>query len=117
MHKVAVYGTLREGCGNHRYYLQGQEKLGEQELKGFRMFSLGGFPGVKEHADSSIKIEVYQVPEDVFKMLDRLEGYPSMYDRQEVETEHGPAWMYIWQSVHEGPTITNGDWVSWTKNR
>lgn len=115
-HLVAVYGTLREGQGNWRWALRDRsEKLGDAELSGFKMYSTGGFPAVVRTTDEDVEdihVEVYEVDDEVFSDLDRLEGYPTMYTREQVETEYGLAWLYIWNFELGGlQLIPEGDWV------
>lgn len=114
MNKVAVYGSLREGLHNHRV-LGGSECLGTDKLKGFSMFSLGSFPFItpEEEESPEIAVEVYEVNESVFASLDRLEGYPSFYDRKEVDTIHGKCWIYFIEETDErrkDSKIESGDW-------
>ena len=97
-HYVFVYGSLKSGYGNHPLLVEGDAKfLGEAETAmRYKMLSLGGFPGVVEGGDDSIKGEVYEVDDDTFRSLDFLEGYPSFYTRKQVEVHDGTlAWMYI----------------------
>ena len=115
-HIVAVYGTLREGQGNWRWALRNRsEKLGDAVVSGFDMYNTGGFPAVVHttgEGQRDISIEVYEVDDEVFADLDRLEGYPHMYTREQVDTEYGPAWLYIWNSPLGGlEYIPGGDWV------
>jgi len=115
-HKVAVYGTLREGQGNWNWALRGRsDKLGDTEVSGFLMYNTGGFPAVVHATDEDvIKIEVYEVDDEVFADLDRLEGYPTMYTREQVDTEYGPAWLYIWNSsTARLQLLPEGDWVAY----
>lgn len=115
-HIVAVYGTLREGQGNWSWALRNRsEKLGEAEISGFQMYSTGGFPAVVHATDEDvIKIEVYEVDDEVFSDLDRLEGYPTMYTREQVDTEYGSAWLYIWNSsTARLQLLPEGDWVAY----
>ena len=116
MNKVAVYGSLREGLHNHSV-LGDSELLGTDELEGFSMYSLGSFPYVRpvDEADKKIKVEVYEVNADTARRLDMLEGYrgdnTSFYDRKEVETAHGDAWIYFIDEDPSGsPEVENGDW-------
>ena len=110
---VFVYGTLRKGCGNHRLLTE-QVKLGKDTIKGYRMYSLhGGFPGVVEGNEQDYVVgEVYEV--DTIRRLDGLEGYRpdepkrGLYDRKQVETIYGTAWVYIYNPPVNGEVIT--DW-------
>lgn len=116
--KIFVYGTLLEGYGNHRHFLSNAEKLGEYQTDPkFTMISLGGFPGLMEGGKTSIQGEVYEVTEEEFKNVDRLEGYNAhnpttgLYNRIQIPTEYGNAWVYIInRSSDRYPIITNGSW-------
>jgi len=85
----AVYGTLREGCGNHRALdLEGRAKyIGLGTVEGVLM-SLGGYPGLYEqHPDiegtQRVTVEVYEVTQEGLPYsLDRLEGYDCKEPRQ-----------------------------------
>lgn len=112
----AVYGTLRKGFGNHR--LLDNEHctlLGTQRVNGFKMVSLGGYPGLipVEGKSDEVTIEVYSVKSPkVEQQLDWLEGYPRFYGKMEVNTKWGVANVYILTEVEYGKNtlVTNGDW-------
>lgn len=114
MSKIFVYGTLRKGCPNHKIFLWNADYLGDYITPAcFTMYRLPGFPAVTFGGETSIKGEVYEVSQDEFKAIDGLEGYPRFYDRIEIETPYGLAWMYFF----EGPKnefcselIESGDW-------
>lgn len=114
MPKVAVYGTLRTGFGNH--HLMGDSRLlGTTELHGFEMYSAGGFPVIYPSTnDDSIIVEVYEVSESVLHgPLDSLEGHPRWYRRQLVDTEFGKAWVYVMQTQaykRDNRRVATGDW-------
>lgn len=88
---VFVYGSLKEGFGNHRL-ISSFKKIGEGTIEG-KMYSLGAFPAVvldKENPDL-IHGEIYDVnTESGLERLDMLEGYRpneknNFYDRVEVK--------------------------------
>jgi len=91
---VAVYGSLKQGYGNHRLLETSEFKGGTQTKPEYTMYSMGGFPCITEEGGTSIEIEVYEVEDSVFSRLDQLEGYPTFYNRKEIETEWGDAWVY-----------------------
>lgn len=97
VNKVCVYGTLMTGFGNNRLLSRTNSKLlGEDEIDGFDMYSLGGFPGVNK-GNGTIKVEIWEVDcVETFWNLDGLEGYPYMYTRDVVPTKYGDAWIYIY---------------------
>ncbi len=87
-----VYGTLRPGHGNYRAYLEGKTvgAAAKATLRGFQMYNLGGFPMAVHTGDEKDVIvgNLVQVrPKEVAEVsaaLDRLEGYPSFYDKMVV---------------------------------
>lgn len=113
---VAVYGSLKKGFGNH-VLLEDAEFLGEDWIPGWDMYSLGGFPAITpSHRlrcldKNDTKIEVYLVNEKEFISLDRLEGYPSFYNRTKVHTHYGEAWIYFMSEPPKyGELIKEGVW-------
>lgn len=105
---VAVYGSLRKGLGNHRL-LEHCEQLSVERLEGWDMHSLHAFPAIVK-GDSSITIELYEVCEDTFARLDMLEGYPSFYDRTQVDTSLGKSWIYYHHEKPNNQKVMSGDW-------
>lgn len=95
--RVFVYGTLKQGHGNHRLLAQAKF-LGRCAVEGpHRLVSLGGFPGLVEKPNldpHKIVGEVYQVNEDTLQALDFLEGHPRFYERRKVSTPFKNAWTY-----------------------
>lgn len=124
MTKVAVYGSLRMGFGNHRR-LEGATYLGTTTTtEPFSMYSLGGFPKVNlKVAVCPIVVEVYECDADVLRSLDYLEGYrgpnhDNFYDRSEVETGLGAALIYhIDSDADIGNLVKNGDWADYCDKR
>lgn len=112
---VAVYGTLRKGFHNH-VLLEGSKFLGETKTE--PKFNMYGnlIPWITNNGDTSIAIEVYEVEEETFQRLDWLEGYPSYYDRQVIDTEFGEAWIYFRYGAAENK-ISSGDWKKFQKSR
>lgn len=111
-----VYGSLREGLGNHR--VLGESKRQDDGVIpfGFRMRSMGGFPAIY-HAgaqdETPITVEVYEVSsEDVAQRLDWLEGYPNFYDRKVIKLADGRVgWVYfIHREDTSRPLVPEGDW-------
>lgn len=102
-HLVFVYGSLKNGYGNHRILeYTGAVFLdpGVTTNSSFTMESLGGFPGVYEDGGEQIRGELYAVTDVGLQRCDSLEGHPTFYCRKEVEitTDEGEefvAWMYI----------------------
>ena len=104
MNYVFVYGSLKSGFGNNRL-LSDSRLIGEAITldEDYHMISLGGFPGVI-YGTKRIKGEVYQVNNEVFESLDRLEGNGHFYKRELTETilldnpnggKNHVAWIYV----------------------
>ncbi|MCK5021000.1 MAG: gamma-glutamylcyclotransferase [Candidatus Peribacteraceae bacterium] len=119
-HKVFVYGTLKVGHGNHRL-LEGSKQLGEYTTPPkYSMYSLGGYPGVTDEGETAIQGELYEVNDNTFERLDMLEGYDparvkdgrGFYDRIEIDTPEGKAWMYTITKryVTDKQPMSEGHW-------
>lgn len=115
---VAVYGSLRQGMGNHRLLEHGEAtKLSTEHISGFLMYSMGGFPYIRPATtEDLIVVEVYKVDASTMRSLDRLEGYPSFYDRKLVPTSKGEAWVYFIDEEPRGrEPVVSGDWVKFRR--
>lgn len=120
---VAVYGSLRQGLGNHRLLdNDGVEFLGKGEtVSKANMVSLGAFPAITQPSASGgsypINVEVYSVDDDTFNNLERLEGYPTFYDREVVQVVMSDkrivnANIYFIADINRGrDVLEHGDWV------
>lgn len=110
---LAVYGTLKKGFPNHRV-IQNCKFIGEYEtLPIFTMYSLGPYPAVVHHGNTSITIEIYKIEsEEIAKKLDRLEGYPTLYIKEIISTEVGDLIIYLFnQPICNYKVITSGKWT------
>ena len=112
---IAVYGSLRKNCGND-HYLKTAEYLGEFKTEPmFSLYSLGGYPGLKEGGNTSVVMEVYAVDETVAKRVDQLEGYEegrpaTFYDKINIETPYGTAGVYTYVNpIPEDRLVESGD--------
>jgi gamma-glutamylcyclotransferase (GGCT)/AIG2-like uncharacterized protein YtfP len=109
--QVFVYGTLRKSQVNH-YLLEGATYHGVFNTQPcYKMFHLGGYPGVVKGGSCSIEGEVYTVDAKIMSYLDRLEGYPYAYTRELITTPWGKAWIYLYRGRLEGrAAISTGVW-------
>lgn len=114
---LLVYGTLRKGQENHHLLdREGVEYLDTVDVPNFMMFNLGAYPGVKIAAPTYSKYitaELYKVEGDInWAGLDYLEGHPNLYERIEVSTNRGDAWIYVYKRpVINNTLIPSGDWL------
>lgn len=99
LHTVAVYGTLKQGHGNHRLIQQDPVSIGY--ISGHRLYQSGIPFLVKDHtSEYEVQVEIYEVDDETLQRLDRLEGHPSAYRREilSVSTDEGnrDAWTYLY---------------------
>lgn len=84
---VFVYGTLKRGYGNN-VLLQDADFIGEAKtVSPWKLDARGGIPFL--HKDSTVgarcvRGEVFAVNEQELANLDRLEGHPDFYFRDEI---------------------------------
>ena len=87
MSKIFVYGTLRQGFGNHRLLEQADFLGSAVTVEDYSMFG-GGIPFVNPNVKKyPIVGEVYEVNENQLKRLDALEGHPDWYYRTPIEVK------------------------------
>ena len=111
-YNVFVYGTLKKGHGNHRL-LEKAKFLGKHITKAkYTLLDLGPYPAVLNAGDSSIKGEIYEIDQNTLRDLDRLEGYPHLYQRHKITSPHGEAWMYTMEDplMTHVEVIDSGEW-------
>jgi gamma-glutamylcyclotransferase (GGCT)/AIG2-like uncharacterized protein YtfP len=120
---VAVYGTLREGLNNHTLISE-CKRIGLGWLTGFRMHNLGDYPGIVSTLDDGgrIRVEWYDVSDEILEELDRLEGYDpnavdaSMYIRKRIFSPYGRGWIYLYnKSLDNAPYMEAGDWERFSR--
>ncbi len=112
---VAVYGTLRNGGGNH-YRLANAKYITNFRIEGFSMYNIGQFPGIKA-GKSTIFVELYEINETILKSLDQLEGFitpnnpRNFYNREEITRNGYTFFIYTYKPlVYEADLIETGDW-------
>ncbi len=120
-HLVFVYGTLRKGQCNHRYFLNRSKFLGMAKTK--KRYALYGdaIPVLSRAGSiSQVTGEVYSVDDATLLNLDRLEGHPDAYMREQAEMvlENGTellAWIYFCDTPR-GDLIESGDFLEKTSS-
>lgn len=126
--RVMVYGTLRRGKGNN-HLLRYSEYVGRTLIKGkLSLYDMGGIPALVERSegdDSSVLVDVYDVPPDTLTTLDMLEGHPDWYQRKVATTDIGEGWVYTmpiranvprtWQLLDGGWRLSEEE-TEWLRN-
>jgi len=108
---VFVYGTLKRGHGNH-HWLAGAPFMGEAALLNVVLHDLGPFP-MAVPGEGLVRGEVYAIDAAGLARLDRLEGYPRLYDRRPLPLADGrTAWVYLGRphQVRNVSAIVDGRW-------
>ena len=112
---LIVYGTLMSGERNHRF-CQNAISIKPCTITGTLYDTGYGFPAFEPLGDTIVKAELIEVPIEDWPNVDRLEGYPRLYDRQlyPAKLEDGTettGWVYIMNELPmNAKIIENGDW-------
>ncbi len=122
MKKIAVYGSLRKGMYNHALL----HKDGAQYVKTeifeipFKMIPYSSYPAlIPDDKNNKIEMEIYDVDDNVYRMIEYLEGYPTFYDKASVTDNEETIEFYILPDKNkrlqteyqDQPSIQ--DWVSY----
>ena len=112
-YRVFVYGTLLSNeCNSGR--ARGARRIPSWTTG--TIYDTGfGFPAFTKEGETRIEGELLIVNSETFSSMDRLEGYPRFYRREEINvfTAHGRsrAWVYIMNRLPaEAKVIQSGDW-------
>ena len=120
-HKVFVYGTLIAGEANAHW--AGNARRQKAWTTGTIYDTGCRFPAFVKRGRTRIVGEVLTVGDDGFRSMDRLEGYPSLYRREQIQVHLVSggsvlAWVYIMNNLPKGaPVIESGDWVAYRKSK
>jgi gamma-glutamylcyclotransferase (GGCT)/AIG2-like uncharacterized protein YtfP len=99
MRKIAVYGSLRADMYNHRLLENdGAEFVSRETLNvPFKMIPYSSFPAlIPDNKNNDILMEIYNVDDQVYAMVETLEGYPHFYDKATTIDANGdPVEFYI----------------------
>jgi gamma-glutamylcyclotransferase (GGCT)/AIG2-like uncharacterized protein YtfP len=111
VNRVFVYGTLKRGQRND-HFMHGAEYLGLHRTEEiYSLYDFEDYPAVCLRGAHSISGEVYRIDDRQFRALDDLEWYPHFYQRIEIPTAWGAAWMYIVKfRLCRGKRQVPGDW-------
>tara|TARA_Y100001938_G_scaffold149099_1_gene234841 strand:+ start:38 stop:412 length:375 start_codon:yes stop_codon:yes gene_type:complete len=106
MTKLFVYGTLKQGHGNHSRFLKDANFLGKAKTdrEMWALVDLGAFPAMT-YGDMQVQGEVYEVDAEQLKRIDYLEGVDSgLYDRHtiviDIDGEKHDCDTYLMFSIH-----------------
>ncbi len=92
MKRIAVYGSLRVGMYNHGLLADGHaEHCGSEIIKvPYKMIPYSSFPAlIPDTKENDIKFDIFNVDEDTYYRVERLEGYPHFYDKATATDSEG----------------------------
>lgn len=99
---VAVYGTLKKNHSNYHHYLKGSKYLGNGKTKDKYPLIIEGLPYVlkEKGKGKNVNVDVFKVSNSTLDSLDKLEGHPNWYFREEVEIKMNKGktlkcWLYF----------------------
>ena len=113
--KLIVYGTLMSGERNH-HFCRNAISITPFAVTSTLYDTGYGFPAFVPDGDGVVQAELIEIPIVDWADVDRLEGYPRLYDRQLLQAtlvDGGEAtgWVYIMNSLPEGAkVIESGNW-------
>lgn len=112
---LIAYGTLMTGERNHRF-CENAVSITPCTIKG-TLFDTGyGFPAFVPEGATEVKAELIEIHISAWADIDRLEGYPRLYDRRLypatlTDGTKIKAWVYIMVTLPpQAKVIPSGDW-------
>ncbi len=119
MHRVFVYGTLKQGERNHHYlssahYVGGAiTREATYLMRQFASVSSPGkvTPGVFKEGSCHIAGEIYEVDDETLACLDELEGVGIKYTRESIEMMDGTAAFIYLEIPEKRQALLNADCV------
>ena len=109
--KIAVYGSLRVGHYNYRGLSTMTDHLGTYALPGYKLYSLGPYPGIKEASpDDIIEVDVLALDDNLKNSIDRME-IGAGYSIKKVQIADHECDLYIYNgTVKEENLVKSGNW-------
>lgn len=112
---LIAYGTLMTGERNHRF-CENAVSITPCVVKGTLYDTGYGFPAFVPQGTTEVKAELIEIPISAWADVDRLEGYPRMYDRRLypatlTDGTKTKAWIYVMNRLPlQASVIESGDW-------
>ena len=112
---IAAYGTLRSGERNERFCRNAVSRR-SATISGTLYDTGWGFPAFVPEGKTKVAVELIEIPIRDWADVDRLEGYPRLYDRMLMDFtldngETVQAWIYTMNHLPErAEVIPSGDW-------
>ena len=116
--KLIVYGTLMSGEHNHRF-CRNAVSITPCTVTGTLYDTGCGFPAFIPEGNTVVNAELIEIPIADWAAVDRLEGYPRLYDRQlfPAKLDDGTdvsGWIYIMNTLPPmAKVIESGSWKAY----
>ena len=113
--KLIVYGTLMSGESNHRF-CRNAVSINPCTITGTLYDTGYGFPAFVPEGENTVTAELIEIPFEDWEAVDRLEGYPRLYDRlmfsaKLADGTDTTGWVYVMHNLPEMATvIESGSW-------
>ena len=113
--KLIVYGTLMSGERNHRF-CRNAISITPCSITGTLYDTGYGFPAFVPEGDHTVAAELLEIPFEDWEAVDRLEGYPRLYDRlmfpaKLADGTDTTGWVYVMHNLPEmAQIIESGNW-------
>ena len=113
--KLIVYGTLMSGERNHRF-CRNAVNITPCTTTGTLYDTGYGFPAFVPEGENTVAAELIEIPFEDWEAVDRLEGYPRLYDRlmfsaKLADGTDTTGWVYVMHNLPEMATvIESGSW-------
>ena len=113
--KLIVYGTLMSGERNHGF-CRNAVNITHCTITGTFYDTGYGFPAFVPESENTVAAELIEIPIEAWAAVDRLEGYPRVYDRlmfpaKLADGTDTTGWIYIMHTLPPmAKVIPGGDW-------
>ena len=113
--KLIVYGTLMSGERNHRF-CRNAVSINPCTITGTLYDTGYGFPAFVPEGENTVAAELIEIPFEDWEAVDRLEGYPRLYDRlmfpaKLADGTDTTGWVYVMHNLPEmAQFIESGSW-------
>ena len=113
--KLIVYGTLMSGERNHRF-CRNAVNITHCTVTGTLYDTGYGFPAFVPEGENMVAAELIEIPFEDWEAVDRLGGYPRLYDRlmfpaKLADGTDTTGWVYVMHNLPEmAQIIESGNW-------
>ena len=114
--QIIAYGTLMTGKRNH-YFCRNAVSIRPCVVMGTLYDTGYGFPAYMPDGSTQINAELMEIPMEDWAAVDRLEGYPRLYDRQLCrarlldDASETVAWIYVMNNLlRQVKIIAGSNW-------